>query len=44
MLLAKAEVGGVVVGGRVPIVLLSRSDEPAEKLNSTLLALLMSAL
>ncbi|HPC36139.1 MAG TPA: bifunctional enoyl-CoA hydratase/phosphate acetyltransferase [Candidatus Marinimicrobia bacterium] len=44
MFLAKAKVGGVVIGARVPIVLLSRSDEPAEKFNSTLLALLITTL
>jgi len=43
MFLANAKVGGVVIGARVPIVLLSRSDEPAEKLNSMLLAILVSA-
>ncbi|MCK9244089.1 MAG: bifunctional enoyl-CoA hydratase/phosphate acetyltransferase [Candidatus Marinimicrobia bacterium] len=42
MFLANAKVGGVVIGARVPIVLLSRADEPAEKLHSMLLAILVS--
>lgn len=43
MFLANAKVGGIVLGAKVPIVLLSRADEPAEKLNSMLLAILVSA-
>jgi phosphate butyryltransferase len=43
MFLANAKVGGVVIGARVPIVLLSRADEPSEKLNSMLLAILVSS-
>ena len=30
--------GGVILGGKIPIVLLSRSDRAEEKLNSLLLA------
>ncbi len=43
MFLANAKVGGIVIGAKVPIVLLSRSDEPIEKLNSMLLAILVSS-
>lgn len=42
MLLVGAKVGGVVVGAKVPIILLSRSDKPEEKFNSILLAILLS--
>ncbi|MDD5766301.1 MAG: bifunctional enoyl-CoA hydratase/phosphate acetyltransferase [Candidatus Marinimicrobia bacterium] len=42
MLLVGAKVGGVIVGAKVPIILLSRSDKPAEKLNSILIAVLLS--
>jgi phosphate butyryltransferase len=39
--LANAKVGGVVVGAKVPIILLSRSDKPEEKINSILLSVLI---
>ncbi len=42
MKLANAKVGGVVEGAKVPIILLSRSDTAAEKLNSISLAILLS--
>lgn len=42
MLWAHARVGGIVVGARAPIILLSRSDKPEEKLNSIVLAILLS--
>jgi len=41
MRLANAKVGGVVVGAKVPIILLSRSDQPEEKLNSISLSILL---
>ena len=41
MRLANAKVGGVVVGAKVPIILLSRSDKPEEKLNSISLSILL---
>ncbi|MFH1214032.1 MAG: phosphate acyltransferase [Candidatus Neomarinimicrobiota bacterium] len=43
MYLANAKVGGVVIGANVPIVLLSRADDSEEKLNSMVLAILVSA-
>ena len=43
MFLANAKVGGIVVGATAPIVLLSRSDNPEEKLYSIALAILLSA-
>ena len=42
MQLAHAKVGGIVVGAKVPIILLSRSDSANEKLNSISLAILLS--
>ncbi len=42
MFLANARVGGVVVGAKVPIILLSRADNPEEKLYSIALALAIS--
>jgi len=42
ILLVGAKVGGVVVGAKVPIILLSRSDKPEEKLNSIAVAILLS--
>lgn len=42
MRLIEARVGGVVVGARVPIILLSRSDTPGEKLDSIALSILVS--
>ena len=42
MKLANAKVGGIVVGAKVPIILLSRSDTANEKLNSISLAILLS--
>ena len=42
MKLANSKVGGVVVGAKVPIILLSRSDTAMEKLNSISLAILLS--
>jgi len=41
MFLANARVGGVVIGAKVPIILLSRADSPEEKLNSIALSILM---
>jgi phosphate butyryltransferase len=38
--LQHAPVGGIIVGARVPLILLSRSDRPSEKLNSIALSLL----
>ncbi len=38
--LAGAEAGGVIVGGRTPIVLLSRASSDADKFNSILLGLI----
>lgn len=40
--LAKAKVGGVVVGAQVPIILLSRADSPIQKLCSIALAIYLS--
>jgi phosphate butyryltransferase len=40
--LASADAGGVVVGGKSPIVLLSRSSSPSDKANSILLGLAAS--
>ncbi len=40
--LGNAKVGGLVVGARVPIILLSRSDSAEEKLNSIALSILVS--
>ncbi len=42
MFLANAKVGGLVIGAKVPIILLSRSDKPEEKLNSIALSILVS--
>jgi len=42
MYLAEAKVGGLVVGAKVPIILLSRSDKPEEKFNSMILAILVA--
>lgn len=42
MFLANAKVGGIVMGASVPIILLSRADNPEEKLYSIALALLLS--
>ncbi|MBN2281329.1 MAG: phosphate butyryltransferase [Candidatus Marinimicrobia bacterium] len=42
MKLAHAKVGGIVVGAKVPIILLSRSDTANEKLNSISLAILLT--
>lgn len=42
MYLANAKVGGLVMGAKVPIILLSRSDKPEEKFNSMILALLVA--
>lgn len=42
MFLANARVGGVVVGAKAPIILLSRADNPEEKLYSIALALAIS--
>ena len=42
MYLANAKVGGLVVGAKVPIILLSRSDKPEEKFNSMILAILIA--
>ncbi len=42
MQLAAANVGGIVVGAKVPIILLSRSDTSREKLNSIMLSILLS--
>jgi len=41
--LAGASSAGIVVGARCPIVLLSRSDQPASKLNSIALAVLAAS-
>lgn len=41
MFLANAKVGGIVIGAKVPIVLLSRADKPTEKLNSIALSILL---
>lgn len=38
--LQRAPVGGIVMGAQVPIILLSRSDRPSEKLNSIALSLI----
>ena len=43
MLVVNAKAGGLVVGAKVPIILLSRSDKPEEKLNSIVLSILVSA-
>lgn len=40
--LANAKVGGVVVGAKVPIILLSRADNPTQKLCSIALAIYLS--
>ncbi|HMA61844.1 MAG TPA: bifunctional enoyl-CoA hydratase/phosphate acetyltransferase [bacterium] len=40
--LANAKVGGVVVGAKVPIILLSRADNPTQKLCSIALAIYIS--
>jgi len=37
--LANAKVGGLVLGAKVPIILLSRSDDPAQKFYSIILAI-----
>ncbi|HDP66961.1 MAG TPA: phosphate butyryltransferase [Candidatus Marinimicrobia bacterium] len=42
MYLANAKVGGLVIGAKVPIILLSRSDKPEEKFNSVILAILVA--
>jgi phosphate butyryltransferase len=42
MFLAEAKVGGLVVGAKAPIILLSRADSAIEKLNSIVLSLLAS--
>ena len=42
MYLANAKVGGLVVGAKVPIILLSRSDKPEEKFNSMILSILIA--
>jgi len=42
MCLTKSRVGGLVVGATVPIILLSRSDNPEEKFDSILLAILIA--
>lgn len=42
MYLANAKVGGLVVGAKVPVILLSRSDKPEEKFNSMILAILVA--
>ena len=42
MYLANAKVGGLVVGAKVPIILLSRSDKPEEKFDSMILAILVA--
>lgn len=42
MYLANAKVGGLVIGAKVPIILLSRSDKPEEKFNSMILAILVA--
>lgn len=38
--LQHAPVGGIIMGARVPLILLSRSDRPSEKLNSIALSLI----
>lgn len=38
--LQHAPVGGIIKGARVPLILLSRSDRPSEKLNSIILSLI----
>jgi len=38
--LQKAPVGGLVMGAQIPLILLSRSDRPSEKLNSIVLSLI----
>ncbi len=38
--LQSAPVGGLVLGAQVPLILLSRSDRPSEKLNSIVLSLI----
>lgn len=38
--LQRAPVGGIIMGAQVPIILLSRSDRPSEKLNSIALSLI----
>lgn len=38
--LQHAPVGGIIMGAQVPIILLSRSDRPSEKLNSIALSLM----
>jgi phosphate butyryltransferase len=38
--LQHAPVGGLVMGAQVPLILLSRSDRPSEKLNSIVLSLI----
>ena len=42
MFLANAKVGGLVIGAKVPIILLSRSDKSEDKLNSIALSILVS--
>ncbi len=42
MCLTESRVGGLVAGATVPIILLSRSDNPEEKFNSILLAILIA--
>ena len=42
MKLGNAKVGGLVIGAKAPIILLSRSDTANEKLNSISLAILLS--
>ncbi len=42
MCLTESRVGGLVVGATVPIILLSRSDNPEEKFDSILLAILIA--
>ncbi|MFA6618434.1 MAG: phosphate acyltransferase [Candidatus Neomarinimicrobiota bacterium] len=39
--LQHAPVGGLVLGAQVPLILLSRSDRPSEKLNSIVLSLIV---
>ncbi len=38
--LQHAPVGGIIMGAKVPLILLSRSDRPSEKLNSIVLSLI----
>jgi len=38
--LQHAPVGGLIMGAQVPLILLSRSDRPSEKLNSIALSLM----